>query len=252
MQKYDPRGAVFIEQGLHINMDMTSENQGAAFPEYLTTISEDSQLIPLPNPAQIRFPSADLRTILEERHSVRHYDTRSSLSLDELSYLLWLTQGVKKVSEKTGMSLRTVPSAGARHPFETYLAVNRVKGLEVGMYHFIAHKHALELFQLGEEIITNLNEASLNQNQVITSAATFIWTVLPYRTSWRYGTRGYRYLYLDAGHVCQNLYLAAESIGYGVCAIGAFSDEKMNALLGLDGRERFAIYLASCGKKQTE
>ena len=67
--------------------------------------------------------------------------------------------------------------------------------------------------------------------------------------SWRYGQRGYRYLHLDAGHACQNLYLAAEAIGCGACAIAAFSDEAVDELLGLDGQSRFTIYLAAVGRR---
>ncbi|MFZ3070441.1 MAG: SagB/ThcOx family dehydrogenase [Anaerolineaceae bacterium] len=251
MQKYDPVGARFIELSRYANMEVSPESQGKPFPEYLSRVIDETQIIPLPDPARINLGSSDLRSVIENRRSVRRYDQEAFLSLDELSYLLWLTQGVKKVSEKTGLTLRTVPSAGARHPFETYLAINRVESLVPGIYHFVAHLHALEAFQQGNDIIDKLNEAAQNQSQVITSAVTFIWTAIPYRTSWRYGSRGYRYLYLDAGHVCQNLHLAAESIGYGVCAIGAFNDEKVDALLGFDGKEQFSIYLASCGKKAT-
>jgi SagB-type dehydrogenase family enzyme len=66
---------------------------------------------------------------------------------------------------------------------------------------------------------------------------------------WRYGERGYRYMHLDAGHVCQNLYLSAESIDCGVCAIAAFQDEEINSVLGIDGEEEFVIYVATVGKK---
>jgi SagB-type dehydrogenase family enzyme len=83
---------------------------------------------------------------------------------------------------------------------------------------------------------------------VTTSAVTFIWAAVPYRTVWRYSERSYRYLYLDAGHVCQNLYLAAESIHCGVCAIGAFDDDGVDALLGFTPPESFVIYLASLGR----
>ena len=100
-----------------------------------------------------------------------------------------------------------------------------------------------------EEILEQIGAATGNQAQVLTAAVTFIWVAWPYRTSFRYGARAYRYLFLDAGHVGQNLHLAAESIGCGVCAIGAYEDEAVNAALGLDGREQFVIYMASLGKK---
>jgi SagB-type dehydrogenase family enzyme len=84
---------------------------------------------------------------------------------------------------------------------------------------------------------------------VVHSAVTFVWTAVPYRMTWRYGQRGYRYLHLDAGHVCQNLYLAAEALGAGACAIAAFDDERMAGLLQVDPAEEFVIYLATVGKR---
>lgn len=160
-----------------------------------------------------------------------------------------MSQGIKKISQKYGMTFRTVPSAGSHHPFETYLSINRVQELEAGLYHFMADTHQLEIVSLGAYVNQALTTAALEQQHVASSAVTFIWVANPYRTSWRYGSRAYRYLYLDAGHACQNLYLAAESIDSGVCAIGAYDDDLVNKLIGVDGVEQFAIYLASLGKK---
>ncbi len=249
MERFDWTGTEFIWNSSYGHMDATPEKQGAPFPDYLPLNLPETGLIPLPDPARIELGHADLRQIIEQRRSVRRYDENAALSLEELSLLLWLTQGVKKLSEKTGMSLRTVPSAGARHPFETFLAVRRVEGLENGVYQFIANKHALLPIISGEVILDQIGAATGNQAQVLTAAVTFIWTALPYRTSFRYGARAYRYLFLDAGHVCQTLYLAAESIGCGVCAIGAYDDEAVNTALHLDGQEQFVIYMASLGKK---
>ncbi len=158
------------------------------------------------------------------RRSLRRY-TEDALSLEELSYLLWLTQGVKKVDEKRHVAWRTVPSAGCRHPFETYLSINRVDGLEPGCYRFVASQHKLVALEISDTFNEKLTEACLKQRHVATSAVTFIWAAVPYRTTWRYSERSYRYFYLDAGHVCQNLHLAAESINCGICAIGAYDDD---------------------------
>ncbi len=88
-----------------------------------------------------------------------------------------------------------------------------------------------------------------NQSHVEQAAVDFIWVAVPERTTWRYGERGYRYLHLDAGHVCQNLYLAAWSIGCGTCAIGAYDDHALNGVLELDGEAQFVIYMGSVGKR---
>ncbi|HOA21173.1 MAG TPA: SagB/ThcOx family dehydrogenase [Anaerolineaceae bacterium] len=249
MQQFDQVGAEFVLNSCYSRMGPTPEKQGQPFPEYLPETPAECELVALPDPAINDLGHADLREVIEQRRSVRRYDEDAALSLEELSLLLWLTQGVKKVSEKTGMSLRTSPSAGARHPFETLLAVRRVQDLEPGVYHFIAHRRALLPLVLGTELLDQIGASTGNQAQVLSAAVNFIWTALPYRTSFRYGARAYRYLFLDAGHVCQNLHLAAESIGCGVCAIGAFEDEAVNAALGLDGRQQFVIYMASVGKK---
>jgi SagB-type dehydrogenase family enzyme len=142
-----------------------------------------------------------------------------------------------------------VPSAGARHAFETLLCINRVAGLPPGLYRFLALDHALIEENLEPAFADRLVEACLGQTFVKTCAATFIWVAEVYRMTYRYGERGYRYLHLDAGHVCQNLYLAAETIECGVCAIAAFEDDDVNRVLGLDGEQRFAIYLGTAGKK---
>lgn len=246
---FDESGEAFHQAGFYANQGATPESQGEPLPEYLWPVPDPDALIALPPADQLQLAPIDFRTLTEERRSHRRYDVDSFLSPEELSYLLWLTQGVKKVSEKKGLTLRTVPSAGCRHPFETYVAIRRVQKFDPGIYHYIAHLHALLPFKLGVEALDSVAEAARKQSHVQTAALNFIWTAIPYRTSWRYGARAYRYLYLDAGHVCQNLYLAAESIACGVCAIGAFEDQLADDLLALDGRSQFTIYMASLGRK---
>jgi SagB-type dehydrogenase family enzyme len=147
--------------------------------------------------------------------------------------------------------MRTVPSAGARHAFETYLLLNNVEGLPPGLYRYLAIERRLLQLNLDPTMADQITDACWRQRMVKKSAVTFIWVAIKYRMVWRYGERGYRYLHLDAGHVCQNLYLAAEAIDCGVCAIAAFQDEELNRLLELDGEEEFAIYLATVGKKKS-
>lgn len=204
-------------------------------------------LIPLPKPEELQVPEISLRKAVEQRHSVRKY-ANAPLSLQELSYLLWMTQGVKEVTRRP-VTLRTVPSAGARHAFETYLLINNVEGLEPGLYRFIAGKHALVKLPASAEIREEVTGASFGQGQVHHSAVTFIWVAVSERMTWRYVERGFRYLLLDAGHVCQNLYLAAEAVDCGVCAIASYHDDELNRILGLDGKNLWVIYMASLGKK---
>lgn len=203
--------------------------------------------LPLPPPAEFSLPPLDLPALVTARVSRRDYTT-GTFGQDELSWLLWATQGVKGVYGDNYATLRTVPSAGARHALETYLLINRVEGLEPGLYQFLPLEHALARIPTEAPPARRVAVACLGQAIVVTSAVTFIWSAVPYRMTWRYGQRGYRYLNLDAGHVCQNLYLAAEALGAGCCAIAAFDDERLAELLELDPATEFVIYLATAGK----
>ena len=193
-------------------------------------------------------------SVIESRSSRRNYST-DPLNLTELSFLLWATQGVKMViGKKNKATLRTVPSAGARHPLETYLFINYVEGLEAGLYHYLALEHKLEYLGSMNNQIDRVTEAYSGQSFVGASAVTFVWTAIPYRTEWRYATKAQKYALLDAGHVAQNLYLACEAIGLGTCAIGAYDQALADGLLQLstepsDAKENeFVIYAASVGR----
>jgi SagB-type dehydrogenase family enzyme len=241
-------GYQFIEETKLPNISESDQNLKKPQPPYELPLAQPRPLIDLPKPEEIDLGSYDLRKAIEERRSLRRYSDEP-LSMEELSYLLWLTQGVKSIDEKRHVTWRTVPSAGCRHPFETYLSINRVEGLDPGLYRYMALEHKLAPIRLDEQVNDELTQACGGQRQIFTSAVTFIWAAVPYRTVWRYAERSYRYMYLDAGHVCQNLHLAAESINCGVCAIGYFDDDAVDALVGLVPPEMFVIYMASLGKK---
>lgn len=202
----------------------------------------------LPDPRTVKANKVDLSDAITNRVSVRAYSDQP-LSLDELSYVLWSTQGVKQATNRPA-TLRTVPSAGARHCFETYVLVNKVDGLKPGLYRFLAIDHKLQEVDMSSDIAERVTEGCLNQRFVLNSAITLILTVDRYRMMWRYTERGYRYMHLDAGHVMQNLYLCAEAIDAGVCAIAAFYDDLINETLGLDGVDQFTIYVGTLGKKR--
>jgi SagB-type dehydrogenase family enzyme len=220
---------------------------GVPLPPLEQPLPAEAEVIPLPPGKSLSLPPLDLAALMEKRESLRQY-APEALTIAELSFLLWGTQGVKSVTEKP-VTKRTVPSAGSRHAFDTYLLVNRVEGLRPGLYRYVALKHQVARLSTAEDIAGQLTAACLKQAHVLHSAVTFIWTADQLRMTWRYCQRGYRYLHLDAGHVCQNLYLLAEAINCGVCAIAAFDDDLVNVALGLDGEGQFAIYLASLGKR---
>jgi SagB-type dehydrogenase family enzyme len=239
-------GKNFFEQTKEKYSPETDQEKDLPRPPFELEYDSAIPLIQLPKPADIKLKDKNLRECIEKRVSVREY-SKTPVSIDELSYLLWCTQGVREVTDK-GL-LRTVPSAGARHPFETYILVKNVSGIKPGIYRFIGSKHSLIEINLDEDIAEKIKDACGGQDLYDTCAAVFIWAAVPYRTTWRYWERGYRYLLIDAGHVCQNLYLAGESIDCGVCAVDSFDDDELNKLLGLDGENVFALYMGVMGKK---
>lgn len=240
-------GKEFMEKTRYKYLEESDQNKGLPQPPLELEPEEGQRIVSLPAPKDLELGHTDLREALERRRSVRSY-SEQPFTLDELSWLLWSCQGVKEVIARPA-TLRTVPSAGSRHPFETYLLVNRVEGLAPGLYRFLAIEHKLAAVNLEEGLAERVAEACYRQRFVKTCAVAFIFTAVAYRTYWRYGERGYRYMHLDAGHACQNLYLTAEAIGGGACAIGAFFDEEINRILGLDGEKQFVIYVAATGKK---
>ncbi|MGB2983430.1 MAG: SagB/ThcOx family dehydrogenase [Candidatus Bipolaricaulia bacterium] len=240
-------GGEFMEKTRYRHLEPSAQERGLTQPPLQVALAEESERIGLPKLDGISLGEIELRAAIEARRSLREY-AEIPLRLEELSFLLWCTQGVRDhVSERA--TFRTVPSAGARHPFETVILANRVDGLEPALYQYLALDHCLIGIPSSHGAAERLTAACLGQGMISTSAATFVWIADSVRMTWRYGERGYRYLHLDAGHVCQNLYLASEAIHGGTCAIGAFDDDQVNDLLGLDGRERFAVYLATVGKR---
>lgn len=240
-------GREFMRKTCYLHLPVAPQDSGVPQPPLELPYPEGARLLDLPPMAEIAMPAVDLRRAIESRKTIRAYSSQA-ITLEELSCLFWLTQGVRRVSARP-VTLRNVPSAGARHAFETYLLVNKVEGLPAGLYRYAALQHALLELNLSPDLNDRITRACLNQRQVASSAVTFFWVAVIERMYWRYTERGYRYLLLDAGHICQNLYLAAEALGCGVCAIGAFDDDLLNSALELDGETLFAVYGGALGKR---
>ncbi|MDD3049811.1 MAG: SagB/ThcOx family dehydrogenase [Candidatus Cloacimonetes bacterium] len=233
-----------------VDIKTTHQKEGKPQPPILKKVS--GNIISLPEHDNCPLINNKFPELVKSRQSRREYSDQS-ISLDELSFLLWTTQGIKRVFKRFDASfiaLRTVPSGGCRHPFETYLAVNRVEGLEQGLYFYDAEKHELIKLKSPQNLPDLVTEACSGQNFAGSSAVCFFWSVIPYRSEWRYSFAAHKTILLDAGHVCQNLYLAAESIGCGVCAIAAYDQQKADSLLELDGEDEFVIYIAPVGKQK--
>lgn len=197
-------------------------------------------LVELPAPAATGGPG--IWQVMATRRTGRSYRP-DAMTPGEVSQLVWAAQGI------TGkdMRLRAVPSAGALHPFELFLVVNRVSGLEPGLYHYHVPTGSLELLRRGE-LGTALARAALDQDMMARAALNVALAAVVARATWRYHERAWRYMYLDAGHIVQNLALASTALGLGLCPIGAYYDDEVDRLFGLDGDQETVMYMASIGR----
>ncbi len=220
----------------------TDQKLGKPAPQVQKDYPEKAQLVDLVPSGEMSI-EGDLLSVLQNRRSRRSF-SEESFSREEFSFLIWAVQGLNSSREY----FRTSPSAGARHPFETYVIINKVEGIEQGLYRYLPLEHKLLPLESNKDLTDEFAGACLDQEFTRQSAVDFIWTALPYRTEWRYSILSHKVIAIDAGHVCQNLYLASEAIGGGTCAIGAYSQEKMDNLLVVDGEDEFAVYAAVTGK----
>ena len=241
-------GRRFLKDHIRDEVDWwnTPQSRGEAPPPTQKPVPAGAEVFPLPPREAWQIPPCDLHAAIASRQSRRRFSTMP-LRLDELAFLLWSTQGVRATIHEPAV-LRTVPSAGCRHPFETYLAALRVEGLAPGIYRYLPLEHALLPVSAPDHLANQAIAACRGQRFAGDAAATFFWTALPARTEWRYAEASAKVIALDAGHLCQNLYLACEAISAGTCAIAAYDQGRCDALLGVDGEEEFTVYVAPVGK----
>ena len=205
-------------------------------------------------------PGPDIISIVGRRRTVRSFGA-TPLTLLELSRLLWASAGVTAsfVTPQGQDFYRATPTAGALYPIETYVVVNKVEGLEPGLYHYrvagldilerpiVEGSHSLEQLRVGD-LRAEISAAALDQGLCGRAGAVFIWTAVFARSEWKYRERSYRYFYLDAGHMAAQVSLAAVSQDLGTCQIAAFYDPELNALLGVDGQTEGSLYLTAVGR----
>jgi len=228
---------------------VSDQQKGKPHPQLQQPVPEGAAVIPLPDVGpDTEVAVFDFPSLVAVRRSCRVF-ADDPLTLQELAFLLWATAGVHQVVGDGYCTLRSVPSAGARHPFETYLAVRSVEELEDGVvYRYLPLDHALMFCRRVDDLPARASKAALDQRFVGRAAVTFFWACVPYRAEWRYGSRSYKAALLDAGHIAQNLYLAAEAIDCGTCAIAAYDQGLCDELLGLDGQDEFTVYLSPVGR----
>lgn len=185
----------------------TDRQKGLLVPHYQKEYDHEMNLITLPEVKKEMLTKPNVFDCLEDRRSIRKYSLES-ISIGQLSYLLWATQGIQKVTNNNTSTLRRVPSGGAAHPFVA--------------------------------------------NFVSKSAVIFAWSCIPYRAEYKFDITAHKKILIDVGHLCQNLYIAAESIDCGTCAIGIYDQKLIDEMLNLDGEDEFVVYMAALGKKMND
>jgi SagB-type dehydrogenase family enzyme len=209
-------------------------------PLYKLYPDRESVVLPAAEPL---IGEEDLPTFaaIARRRSVRSYAS-IPLSQSQLSRLLYATAGITE--ERAGF--RAAPSAGALYPIETYMLVHDVEDLAQGLYHYAPQDHALVLLDAGDKRL-QATSLGLMQGFLGDAGVVVVLTAMFQRLRWRYRRRSYRYALLEAGHIGQNIYLGATAMGLGVCAVAAFMDDGLNALLGVDGEREAALYMLAVG-----
>lgn len=206
-------------------------------------------IIKLPSP-QLKGKVSLEETILRRR-SVRRY-RREPLDLSQLSQILWSAQGI------TGTrGFRAAPSAGATYPLEIFVFVGKrgiiaseakqpPEELQAGIYHYEADSHSLSLHISGD-LRPDLARAALNEEFVVKAPVDIVICALYHRTSYRYGKRGERYVHMEVGHAGENIHLQAVALGLATVEVGAFHDEEVKKVLGVDEQIK-PLYIMPVGK----
>ncbi|MDR1794826.1 MAG: SagB/ThcOx family dehydrogenase [Erysipelotrichaceae bacterium] len=207
---------------------------------------EGAKLIDLPKNYRDAIVNNDFLDVIDQRKSDRVY-SGETITLLQLSYLLWATQGVKAIRGQNYATIRTVPCGGARHEFECYLLVINVEGLAAGTYHYLPETHQLEFLKPVKDAPEMADILMRHQSWVKHSSVQFFWSLLPYRAEWRYSVYAHRIILVDIGHVGENLYLAATALGLGTCGIGAFDQKVCDDLFDFEGTDESTIYSATIG-----
>ncbi|MEA1973898.1 MAG: SagB/ThcOx family dehydrogenase [Candidatus Cloacimonadota bacterium] len=238
----------YLKDTVRNETDFTKTDQalGKKMPPIQKEYDKNDIIIKLPKISEIsHINEVDVFTAIKNRKSHRSF-VNDYLTLEELSFLLYSTQGIRDINNNR--TFRTVPSAGNRHPFETYILACNVDGLDKAVFRYLPIEHELLFIREYNDLKDRLVKACRGQKFAGDSAVTFVWTTIPYRTEWRYSQASYKVIALDAGHICQNLYLACEAISSGTCAIAAYDQQKIDKLIGVDGEEEFTIYLSPVGR----
>ncbi len=236
-----------------IETEPAARVKGLEAPSIQKPYPKEAKLIDLVPPSKISLGKKTMLADAINNRVSRRFFTGDPLNLEELSFLLWCTQGIKKVLPNGVNSKRTVPSGGALHPIETYLAIQHITGVEPGLYRYLPIEHKLfPIIEKDPDIMKTVRNLLHGQRLVDHCAVVFIWTARPARTEWKYGRDSLKDILISVGHICQNLYLACEAIPAGTCAVVAYSQDQLDEFLQIDGYDEISLYTAPVGKVRSD
>lgn len=231
-------GIFFFLAGCELASEMPKRVREMTSTSTPNQVNEDFIILPEPR----RTGETSLEETIQRRRSRRDFGDQA-LTLDRVSQILWAAQGITDEAQ----GFRAAPSAGALYPLEIYLVIKDqgVEGLEPGVYHYFPEGHRLQV-RVKEDIYSEFAQACLGQEAVVQAPASLVVTAEYGRTTGKYGERGKRYVEIEVGHVGQNIYLQAEALELGTCAIGAYNDEEVSRILTLPA-ERRPLYIMPLG-----
>jgi len=228
-------------------MAKSDQSQGVTPPAFGKAIK--GEVIMLPSFEGIT--NTTYAELLDSRRSVREY-TSKPMSQAELAFMLWSVNGIQRIRNDVA-TFRPVPSGGARHPFETYITVKNVEGLEPGLYHYLPAENIGEkkvtIEHLGniENYDDTITEMVAGQAWAAEAPAILFYTCIPYKAEWRYVHMAHRVVLIDLGHVGQNAMLSAAALGLGSCCMAAYDQKKCDEVIGVDGLNEYTVYAVSVG-----
>ena len=201
-------------------------------------------------PSPLTDGTISVEKALSQRRSHRKY-MDAALPSEQLSQILWAAYGITQPRPDRPLmrgGLRTAPSAGGLYPFEIYAVVGKVKDIEPGVYRYVADGHKLVQVVAGD-VREQLCEMALSQAFIKEAPVSIFYSAIFSRMTTKYGERGReRYVCIDLGHSAENIYLQAEALNLGCCAVGAFRDNQVAELLKMSEEEE-PLYLLAVGYK---
>ena len=218
---------------------MACRHSRATRPQSGENTVNETVTLPAPGTAS----SLTIEQTLARRRSIRSF-ANVPLTLEQLSQLLWAAQGVSH-----SLGFRTTPSAGALYPLEIYLLAGTVTGLAQGVYKYRADGHNL-VQTGGGDLRADTASAAFGQSWIAEGAAIMVIAAVFRRTEIKYGARAERYVHMEAGHAAQNVYLEAVAQGLGTTVVGAFDDDRIHTLIGME-KDEAPLSLLPIGQPST-